>query len=276
MTIFFNNEELHSWQKNFSFAIANYYWKAPSGKRICVVKEFSRFDQESIKHYKELEVISRFKDEEIKFWLEEFEKLSSPKYPREKREAQKNFTSLVFSKLWLETNEVHLLHFFIAAQMQFKFELGQLWDMDAELALTFSFRASLIFLFEILIAENDQQRSRQIANDYIEYCRNLNSKEMDYILVGQLKSEIEGRADHPAELFKKLNEPELGFWNELSRSQIIIYAANRFKPVWKYPANSMTLRKILETALVESGLPEVESFIQSFELKWNLKEERVA
>lgn len=276
MTNFIEKEQLHSWQKNFPFAIASYYWKSPSGKHVCVVKEFSRFDEESIKRYKILETSSRYHEEEITLWLEELNKLKSPKYPRDKRESQKNFCDLIFSKLWCETNEARVLEFFLAVQMELKFDLGPLWDIDAELALTFTFRASLIFLFEILIADNDYERSSQITKNYLKHCHNLSSKEMDYFLVGQLKSEIEGRAEHSLELFKNLKDSELGYWNELSRSQIILYTANRITPIWKYPSSSMTLRKTLETALEESGLPEVKEFLESIEVKWEAKEEHVA
>lgn len=268
----------NSWQENFLFALGNYYWKSPSGKRLCVVREFAPWSEAAIEKYGALEFESRFEKTEADFWCDQLSLLKKQKYPQDILSANEQFAKEVSEKIWEQKDDKHLIHFYLACWQHLEFEskLSALRESDFDLYILFSFRAAALLLTEIVFNSHSYQAALNIAHDYLEHVQKLSNESLDYELASEIKSNGDAPDGSGPSLFKKLNRPQLGAWNELLRSDIFRYMINTFSPPWQYPSGSVSFRLLLIQALEESGLPGARDFIHSFEIEWAKREEHVA
>lgn len=268
----------NSWQENFLFALGNYYWKSPSGKRLCVVREFSPWSEATVQKYGALEYVSRFEKSESDFWCDQLNLLKKQKYPQDMLKAREQFTKEVSERLWEEMDDKHLIHFYLATweHIDFDGKLGDLRTTDFDLYILFSFRAATLLLTEIVFNAHNYQAALEITLDYLDHVEVLSHATLDYELVSEIKSHGDADAGESANLFKKLNQAQLGAWNELSRAQIFRYGMNTLSLPWQYPSGAISFRMLLIQALEQSGLPAAGDFIHSFEIEWAKREEHVA
>ncbi len=270
MSIETANEILKNWQQQFPFALANYFWIAPSGKRLCVVREFDLYDPSLVKKYKNLEGACRFDFERAQFWKGELESLQSPRYPNEQIAAADLFGKKINDILWHEKSENEALSFYLACYSYLTSSSEGQWlkDLDFEVHMLLTYRASLVLLIELIFGARSFDVALEKARTYMDLC-SLQAEgvgEYDF-LSGVKNSEAPVRfADHL--VFKRLDSEVGGRWNELSKSEIFFYSLNHLQFPTKYPTASQSLREHLVKSLEESGLPSAESFLASFEYRW--------
>lgn len=263
-------EILHDWQGRFSFALANYFWIAPSGKRVCVVREFDLFDSKIHSKFKNLETLSRFNFERVQFWADQLKLVQGARYPSDQIAASEAFGKMIHELLWNEKDENELLNFFIASYELLDAELMIEWikTLDFEAFVLLAYRSSLVLMLELVFGSRNFEAALAKAKAYLELC-SANSKGMGEFNFLEAMKHGECSKEYLDQLiFKNLSSDLAGRWNELSRSEIFFYSLNLLQFPTKYPTNSQSLREHLVNSLEMSGLPSAEAFVASFEGQW--------
>ncbi len=270
-------KSLQSWQEQYPFALANYFWVAPSGKRICVVREFGSYDQRALDKYRSVEPSLRLNFERVEFWQELLGLIKKEKYPQDQIAACDHFADEVFKSLWSERDESESLNFFLAAWPLLEVEKTHSWlkELDFEVFTLLAYRCSLAVLFELIFGSRSFDIAIENVQSYLALCSRESAGIDEFYTLNAIKHNEVPQSFEDVLVFKRLDNELGGRWNELTSNNLFFYSLNLIQFPTKYPSKSQTLRDHVLKALEESGVPNAQEFLKSFESKW-MKEANVS
>lgn len=263
-------ETLQTWQEQFPFALASYFWVAPSGKRICVAREFDSYSLDTLQKYKNIDSVSRINFERVELWRKLIELIKNERYPKDQIEACENFAVEVYQSLWNENDENESLSFFIATWPLLEIEKTHSWlkELDFEVFTLMAYRCTLAILFELTFGSRNFDVALENVKSYLALCSSETSGIEQFNVLAAIKdNDLPGNVKDEL-IFKRLQSQLGGRWNELTGSNIFFYSLNLIQFPTKYPAKSGSLRDHVLKSLEESGLPNAQDFLRSFECRW--------